>query len=73
MGMPFKLKFPSVDDISARIRELGGNCLLYKFDLQMDFRHLKLVPRNINRTGLQFEGQYNVNTSVPFGYRHGSV
>ena len=30
MGTPFKLKFPSVDDITARIRELGGNCLLYK-------------------------------------------
>ena len=73
MGTPFKLKFPSVDDITARIRDLGCKCLLYKIDLQRAFRHLKLDPADINRTGLQFEGQYYVDTSVPFGYRHGSV
>ena len=73
MGTPFKLKFPSVDDITARIRDLDGKCLLYKIDLQRAFRHLKLDPGDINRTGLQFEGRYYVDTSVPFGYRHGSV
>ena len=67
------LNFPSVDDITARIRDLGGKCLLYKIDLQRAFRHLKLDPGDINRTGLQLEGQYYVDTLVPFGYRHGSV
>ena len=73
MGTPFKLKFPSVDNITAQFRDLGGKCLIYKIDLQRAFSHLKLDPGDINRTGLQFEGQYYVDTSVPFGYRHGSV
>ena len=35
--------------------------------------HLKLDPRDINKTGLCFLGEDYVDTSVPFGYRHGSV
>ena len=34
---------------------------------------MKLDPRDINKTGLQFLGAYYVDTAVPFGYRHGSV
>lgn len=73
MGTLFKLKFPSVDNITERIVKLKGNCLLYKIDLQRAFRHLKLDPRDINSTGLQFENQYYVDTAIPFGYRHGSA
>ena len=73
MGTPFKVKFPSIDDITDRIQKLKGKCLLYKIHLQRAFRHLKLDPVDINETGLQFEGQYYVDTSVPFGYRHGFV
>ena len=73
MGTLFKLKFPMVDDITDRITQLNGSCLLYKINLQRAFRHLKLAPRDINKTGLQFEGNYYMDTAVPFGYRHGSV
>ena len=55
MGTLFKLKFPTVDDITDRITQLNGNCLLCKIDLQRAFRHLKLDPRDINKTGLLFE------------------
>ena len=73
MGTLFKLKFPTVDDITDRITYLNGNCLLYKNDLRRAFRHLSSIPRNIDKTGLQFEGNYYVDTAVPFRYRHGSV
>ena len=73
LGTNFKLKFPPVDDITARVQKLDGKCLLYKINLQRAFRHFKLDPRDINKTGLQFLGEYYVNTAVPFGYRHGSV
>ena len=69
MGTLFKLKFPKVDNIT----QLNGNCLLYKINLQRAFCHLKVNPRDINKTWLQFEGNYYVDTAVPFGYRHGSV
>ena len=73
LGTPFKLKFPSIDDITDRILQLEGNCLLYKIDLQRAFRHMKIDPTDIDKTGLHFEGKYYVDTSIPFGYRHGSV
>ena len=73
MGSVFKLKFPTVDDITERVQKLGGNCLLYKIDLQRAFRHLKLDPKDINYTGLMYLENYYVDTAVPFGYRHGSV
>ena len=69
----FKLKFPKVDDITGRIQKLGGNCLLYKIDLQRAFRHLKLDPSDINYTGLMYLDNYYVDTAVPFWYRHRSV
>ena len=56
LGTNFKLKFSSVDDITARVQKLNGNCLLYKIDLQRAFRHLKLDPRDIDKTGLHFSG-----------------
>ena len=73
MDTPFKLIFPTVDDIVSRIIALKGNCLLYKVDIRRAFRILKLDPRDIVYTGLQWQGKYYVDTSVPFGYRHGSV
>ena len=69
----FKLKFPTVDNIIDRITYLNGNFLLYKIDLQRAFRHLKLDPWDIDKTGSQFEGKYYDDTAVPFGYRHGYV
>ena len=73
MDTPFKLIFPTIDDIVNRIIALKGNCLLYKVDIRRAFRILKLDPRDIAYTGLKWQGKYYVDTSVPFGYRHGSV
>ena len=73
METMFQLKFPTVYDIVDRVKQLNGKCLLYKVDLQRAFRHLKLDPRDINKTGLQFLGNLYVDTAVHIGYRHGSV
>ena len=73
MGTVFRLKFSWVDDIIEHVKQLDSKCLLYKIDLQKAFRHLKLDPRDINKTGLQFVSEYYLDTVVQFGYRHGSV
>ena len=52
MGSVFKLKFPTVDNITERVQKLKGNCSLYKIDLQRTFCHLKLDPKDINYTDL---------------------
>ena len=68
MGTLCKLKLPTVGDNTDRIKQLNGNCLLYKIDLQRAVCQLKLDPRDIKKTGLQLEGNYYVDTAVPFGY-----
>ena len=73
MGTKFQLKFPTVDNIVDRIVGLQGKCLTYKIDLQRAFCHLKLDPRDVNKTGIMFNNEYYVDTSIPFGYRHGAV
>lgn len=60
MGTLLKIKFSTIDDIVERIVKFKGNCLLYKIDLQRAFRHLKLDPKDINKTGLKFDKQFYV-------------
>ena len=69
----FTLKFPSIDNIVQRIVDLKGDCLLFKIDLRRAFRQLKLDPRDIRHTGLAWNGKFYIDTSIPFGYRHGSL
>ena len=73
MGTPFLLKFPTIDDITGRIKALKSNCLIYKVDLQRAFRQLRLDPGDIVYTGLSFDNKTYVDTAIPFGYRHGSM
>jgi len=73
MGTPFTLRFPTVDDIAARIISFRGRCLLYKVDLQRAFRQLKIDPKDIRFTGLYHNQQHFIDVAVPFGYRHGSM
>ena len=68
LGTEFVRKFPTIDDITSRIMQLQGKCVLYKISLQRAFRHLKLDPRDIKYTRLLFDDKYYVDTSVPFGY-----
>ena len=73
LGTPFQLRYPSIDDITDHIIHLKGQCVLYKVDLQRAFRQLKLDLRDIKYTGLGWKGKFYVDTSIPFGYRHGSL
>ena len=73
MGTPFILKFPVVDNILDRIKQLKGDCLLYKVDLKRAFRQLKIDPCDTKYTGLYWESNQYIDVSVPFGYRHGSA
>ena len=69
----FSLKFPFIDDIVQRVIDLSGNCMLFKIDLKCAFRQLKLDPKDIRHTGLAWNGKFYIDTSIPFGYRHGSL
>ena len=67
----FCLTFPTVDAITAELRNLGRGALLYKVDVSHAFRHVKVDPGDYDLLVLEWGGHY-VDTCVPFGTRHGS-
>lgn len=62
MSTQFKFKFPSID--VARIVKLQGIVCSITFTYERAFHHYKLVPMDINKTGLQFGKQHYIDTTV---------
>ena len=71
LGSKFLLHYPSVDDIVNKLNELGPGSLMFKVDISLAFRQLKVDPGDIDLLGLK-QDAYFIDQSVPFGYRHGS-
>ena len=69
---PYLLNYPSIDNITASLCKLGPEAQLFKIDTSRAFRQIKVDPGDIDLLGLQFDNNYFINLSVPFGYRHGS-
>ena len=42
--MNFVLKYPTIDMVIEKIKEIGPNALLYKIDLERAFRNLRVDP-----------------------------
>ena len=72
LDTPYLLNYPSVDDITASLCRLGPAAQIFKIDISRAFRQIKIDPGDIDLLGLQFNSQYFIDLSVPFGYRHGS-
>ena len=71
LGTEFIVVYPTVEDITTRVTQLGRGSLLYKVDISRDFMHLKMDPFDYNKLGLNW-GAYFFDTCLPFGFRHGS-
>ena len=63
LGTEFILTYPSVDDITAKVTQLGKGSLLYKVDISRAFRHLKMDPSDYNKMGLKWGG-HTISTLV---------
>ena len=68
----FKLYYPSVDDITTALSNLGPGAMMYKIDISRAFRHLRIDPRDIDLLGSSHYDAY-IDVSLPFGFRHGSI
>ena len=68
----FQLKYPSVDQITASLRNLGPAAMIYKIDISRAFRQIKVDPGDIDLLGFKFQNDYFLDLSVAFGYRNGS-
>ena len=67
----FDLIFPSVDDITNKVKRLGRGALLYKVDVSRAFRHIKVDPGDYDLLGLEWNCMY-MDTYLKFGTRHRS-
>ena len=72
-GIPFTLKYPTVDDVVQQIRTLGPRTLLFKIDLERTFRNLRIDPSDYPLLCLQWQGKRYVDVGLPFGFRTGAA
>ena len=70
--LSYTLHYPSIDNITAALSKLGPAAQLFKIDISRAFRQIKIDPGDIDLLGMKFQGQYFIDLSVAFGYRHGT-
>ena len=71
LGTQFVLTYPSVDNITDQVLQLGRGCHIFKVDISRAFRHVPIDPGDLDLLGLHW-GQYYIDFSLPFGLKHGS-
>ena len=72
LGTYFKPQYPSIDNITMALNNLGPGAMLYKIDISRAFRHIRIDPRDIDLLGISHNKLY-LDQSLPFGFRHRSV
>ena len=71
LGVDFILSYPSVDNIVSEVLKLGKGCQIFKVDISRAFRHVPIDPGDLDLLGLHW-GDYFLDFSLPFGFKHGS-
>ena len=72
LGVPYKLRYPSVDDMVQLIRQYGVGSLLFVADIKRAYRNLRCDPLDWPLTGLMWDNKLYVDTSIAFGLRTGA-
>ena len=67
----FVLTYPSIDNITDQVLQLGKSCKIFNVDISRAFRHVPIDPGDLDLLGLHW-GNYFLDCSVPFGFKHGS-
>ena len=67
----FTLQYPSVYDITNKLKDLGPGALLFKVEISRAFRQLRIDPADIDLLGIVHNHLY-LDGSVPFRFRLGS-
>ena len=67
----FVLKYPTIDIIVQKARQLGPKALLFKIDLEQAFLNLHMDPFDYPVLGLCWNSQNYVGLWVSFGMKSG--
>ena len=73
LGTACRLQYPTVDDFTERLIELGQGALMHKVDLSRAFRQLKVDPRDFPYLCLYWRDEYFCDSAIAFGYRVGGI
>ena len=63
------LSYMSVDEVAARVVQLGKGALMAKFDLKAAYRNVPVHPDDRWLLGMVWEDQLFVDATLPFGLR----
>ena len=63
---------PTIGNITIKVKKLGKGCYVYKIDLSITFRLVKLDPKDYNLLDLRLNDLY-IESCLTFGFRHGSA
>ena len=53
LGSYFQLRYPSVDHVIQKLKQLGPGTLFYKVNISRAFRHLRIDPGDIGLLGIK--------------------
>ena len=66
------MHYPTVDKIVKQLNSIGPAANNFKVNISRAFRHIRIDPGDIDLLGLQHQGKYFIDLSLPFGYKLGS-
>ena len=69
----FTLKYPTIDLVVEKIREMGPNAQLFKVDLQRAFRNLRIDPLDYPLLGLKWQENTYIDVALAFGFKNGAA
>ena len=72
-SVPFKLKYPTVEDIVNAIEQFDSDVLLSKIDVSRAFRNLRTDPGDFDLLGLSWNGESYLDIRIPMGLKTRSV
>ena len=70
--IPFTLKYPSIDQVEECIQLMGPSAMLFKVDLELAFRNLRVDPYDYPMLGLKWCDVTYVDVGLPFGLKMGA-
>ena len=71
LGGEFEMHYPTIDKIVKQLNAIGPAANIFKVDISRAFRHIRIDPGDIDLLGLQHQGKYFIDLSLPFGYKLG--
>ena len=73
LGVPYKLRLPTVDDLVALIQVHGPGSYIYGHDLHRAYRQWRTDPTDWPLLGMHWNGSFYFDTAIPFGLRWGAM